>query len=98
MRNISIISLVTLVSVISLTSKVSAEDSTLSVDMPRNAKIGHTEMRMEIERLADGDTWESIITCVKVSQKITKCISTDDLGWAETMICRGTKCQIVASR
>ena len=75
------------------TSLAFAED----VDMSK-AKVGASTTHAEWETLADGDTWESTITCTKVSARITKCVSTDELGWAETTVCVGAKCRIVAKR
>lgn len=99
MRNFIIATFATVLFFFSaMVSMAFAEDNSLHVEMPRNAKVGHTEMHMSYERLADGDTWESTITCTKISAKVTKCVSSDELGWNQTIVCVSGKCNTVAAR
>ncbi len=98
-KNINVIVVLSILALSALiVAGAQADDSALSVEMPRNAKVGHTEIRTEYERLADGDVWESTMTCTKITNKITKCVSMDDLGWNQTIVCKGEKCNTVASR
>lgn len=100
MRTIISYLVASVLAVFSLVGSIAfAEDSKAynTVDMAKT-KVGAQKIDMTYERLADGTTWESVITCTKVSQNIVKCVATDELGWVETIRCENGKCKTVAKR
>lgn len=72
----------------------SAEDSKSKVSVGSE----DFEVRFKTIDLDDSGIMESTITCTKVSNRVTRCVSTDELGWADTMVCVGKVCKTVSTR
>lgn len=88
-----------IVVIVAIAAQVIAASSVFAEDT--KAKIGAYEFTETFMNVNLDDPLigiESYITCTKVSSKLTRCVTSDELGWAETMVCKSGKCTITAHR